>query len=85
MYGGLTENATLFDLSEYDKQMANEVYKPIDNETEAKVEVKQYKPVYFPKIDIDEDVLTEIAIASDGGMRDSLGMLDKLSSYAQKV
>ena len=33
------------------------------------------------KIDIDEDVLFEIAVASDGGMRDSLGMLDKLSSY----
>lgn len=57
MYGGLTENATLFDLSEYDKQMANEAYKPIDNETEAKVEVKQYKPVYFPKIKIDEEEL----------------------------
>ena len=35
------------------------------------------------KIDIDEEVLTEIAIASDGGMRDSLGMLDKLSSYSE--
>ena len=34
-------------------------------------------------IDIDEEVLTEIAIASDGGMRDSLGMLDKLSSYSE--
>lgn len=34
------------------------------------------------KIDIDDDVLLEIAIASDGGMRDSLGMLDKLSSYS---
>lgn len=32
-------------------------------------------------ISIDEDVLLEIAVASDGGMRDSLGMLDKLSSY----
>ena len=32
-------------------------------------------------ISIDEDVLYEIAVASDGGMRDSLGMLDKLSSY----
>lgn len=32
-------------------------------------------------IDIDFDVLNEIAIASDGGMRDSLSMLDKLSSY----
>ena len=35
------------------------------------------------KIDIDDEVLLEIAIASDGGMRDSLGMLDKLSSYSE--
>ena len=28
------------------------------------------------KIDIDDEVLMEIAVASDGGMRDSLGMLD---------
>ena len=33
------------------------------------------------KISIDDDVLLEIAISSDGGMRDSLGMLDKLSSF----
>ena len=32
-------------------------------------------------IDIESDVLNEIALSSDGGMRDSLGMLDKLSSY----
>lgn len=32
-------------------------------------------------ISIDSDVLSEIAISSDGGLRDSLGMLDKLSSY----
>lgn len=32
-------------------------------------------------INIDSDVLNEIAIAADGGMRDSLSMLDKLSSY----
>lgn len=32
-------------------------------------------------IKIDKEVLREIAIAADGGMRDSLGMLDKLSSY----
>lgn len=34
-------------------------------------------------ITIDSEVLEEIAISSDGGMRDSLGMLDKLSSYTQ--
>ncbi len=34
------------------------------------------------KIDIDDDVLDEIAMASDGGMRDALGMLDKLCSYS---
>ena len=33
------------------------------------------------KILINEDVLVEIAISSDGGMRDALGMLDKLSSF----
>ena len=32
-------------------------------------------------VDIESDVLNEIALSSDGGMRDSLGMLDKLSSY----
>lgn len=30
---------------------------------------------------IDDDVLLEIAISSDGGMRDALGALDKLTSY----
>ncbi len=33
-------------------------------------------------IKIDEEVLKEIAIVSDGGMRDSIGMLDKLSMYS---
>lgn len=33
-------------------------------------------------INIDRDVLKEIALSSDGGMRDALGMLDKLSSYS---
>ncbi len=33
------------------------------------------------KIDIDEDVLKMIAEYSDGGLRDALGLLDKLSSY----
>lgn len=33
------------------------------------------------KIECDSDVLENIALVSDGGMRDSLGMLDKLSSY----
>ena len=32
-------------------------------------------------IEIDRNVLKEISIYSDGGLRDSLGMLDKLSSY----
>ena len=31
---------------------------------------------------IDDDVLCEIAILSDGGMRDALGMLDKLHSFS---
>lgn len=33
------------------------------------------------KIKIDADVLEEIAVSSDGGLRDSLGMLDKLISF----
>ena len=37
------------------------------------------------KIKIDDDVLNEIATASDGGLRDSLGMLDKLSSYTNDL
>ena len=36
------------------------------------------------KIDIDDEVLLEIAISSDGGMRDSLSSLDKLISYSDK-
>lgn len=34
-------------------------------------------------IDVDDDVLREIALVSDGAMRDALGMLDKLSSYSK--
>ena len=34
---------------------------------------------------IEDDVLREIAISSDGGMRDSLGILDKLSSYTSDL
>lgn len=34
-------------------------------------------------IQIEDEVLTEIAISSDGGMRDALGALDKLTSYKQ--
>ena len=33
------------------------------------------------KILIDDDVLQNISIISDGGMRDALGLLDKMSSY----
>lgn len=32
-------------------------------------------------IEIDDDVLMEIALASEGGMRDALGLLDKLRSF----
>lgn len=35
------------------------------------------------KIDIDDEVLEEIAVSSDGGMRDALGALDKLTSYTK--
>lgn len=34
------------------------------------------------KIKIDDDVLDRIATLSDGGMRDSIGMLDKLTAYS---
>ena len=34
------------------------------------------------KILIDDDVLKEIAISSEGGLRDALGVLDKLASYS---
>ncbi len=33
------------------------------------------------KIEIEDEVLTAIASASDGGLRDAIGLLDKLSSY----
>lgn len=33
-------------------------------------------------IDIDQEVLEKIAFLSDGGMRDALGLLDKVSSYS---
>lgn len=36
------------------------------------------------KIDVEDDVLSQIALLSDGGMRDSIGMLDKLSTYSDK-
>ena len=36
------------------------------------------------KISVDEDVLEEVAVSSDGGLRDSLGMLDKLISFGNK-
>lgn len=36
-------------------------------------------------INISDDTLKEIAIASDGGVRDSLSMLDKLSSYKKEM
>ena len=36
------------------------------------------------KINVDKDVLEEVAISSDGGLRDSLGMLDKLISFGNK-
>ncbi len=36
------------------------------------------------KIKIDDEVLKNIAILSDGGLRDALGLLDKLTSYTDK-
>lgn len=34
-------------------------------------------------IEVDDNVLLEIAISSDGGMRDALGALDKLTAYTK--
>ena len=39
---------------------------------------------HYEKIKVDEKVLDEIAILSDGGLRDALSSLDKLSSYTSK-
>lgn len=36
------------------------------------------------KIKIDDEVLVNIALLSDGGLRDALGLLDKLTSYTDK-
>ena len=36
------------------------------------------------KIEINDEVLTSIALLSDGGLRDALGSLDKLVSYSDK-
>lgn len=45
--------------------------------------VEQLKTICVKEnIEIDDDVLLEIAISSDGGMRDALGLLDKISSYS---
>ena len=38
----------------------------------------------FEKINIDEEVIDNIANFSDGGMRDAIGMLDKLAAYENK-
>lgn len=46
--------------------------------------VKRLKDISTQEqIEIDEETLTAIAEYSDGGMRDALGMLDKLSSYSE--
>ena len=36
------------------------------------------------KIKIDDEVLENIAVFADGGLRDALGLLDKLVSYTDK-
>lgn len=36
------------------------------------------------KISIDDDVIAKISLLSDGGLRDALGMLDKLVSYTSE-
>ena len=43
------------------------------------------KIVKKEKIDIDDDVLSLIANYSNGGMRDSIGLLDKLLSYSNVI
>lgn len=36
------------------------------------------------KIDVEKEVLYQIAVLSEGGLRDSIGMLDKLNSYSNE-
>lgn len=46
--------------------------------------VKRLKEVCeMEGIEVDDNVLLEIAISSDGGMRDALGALDKLTAYTK--
>ena len=40
-----------------------------------------YKIAQQEKIEIDSNVLDAIAQSSDGGLRDAIGMLDKIISY----
>ena len=48
--------------------------------------VEQLKKICnLESIYIDSDVLTQIAISSNGGLRDALGSLDKISSYKQDL
>lgn len=48
--------------------------------------VEQLKKICnLESISIDSDVLTQIAISSNGGLRDALGSLDKISSYKQDL
>jgi len=46
------------------------------------IETRLKQIANLENIQIDDEVLKEIAIYSEGGMRDALGMLDKLASYS---
>lgn len=46
------------------------------------IEARLKEIANFEKIPITDEAIHEIAVYSDGGMRDALGMLDKLSSYS---
>ena len=54
-------------------------FKKLKNEG---IEKRLKKVAELEKINISDEAIREIAVYSDGGMRDALGMLDKLASYS---
>lgn len=53
--------------------------------TEKKIVEKLDQICEKEKIDINEDVLKQIALSSNGGLRDSISSLDKIASYKQDL
>lgn len=57
---------------DFKKLTVNEIYKKLS------------EVVKFEKIDISDESLNEIAVLSDGGMRDALSLLDQVVAYSDK-